>query len=100
MQSMRVSFESPLWQWQSRPDLWTFVSVPEDMSDEILDRAAGRTHGFGSVRVEVTVGTTVWRTSIFPGDNGYSLPIKRAVREAEGLSLGAPVPVSLRLLDL
>ncbi|GIG24725.1 DUF1905 domain-containing protein [Cellulomonas denverensis] len=97
---MRVSFEAPLWQWQSRPDLWTFVSVPADLSDEILDRAAGHTHGFGSVRVEVTVGATTWRTSIFPGDDGYALPVKRAVRDAEGLSLGGPVGVSLRLLDL
>lgn len=100
MPATRVSFEAPLWRWQSRPDLWTFVSVPEHLSDEILDRAAGRTHGFGSVRVEVTVGATVWRTSIFPGDSGYSLPIKRAVREAEELSFGGPVEVSSLELEL
>jgi hypothetical protein len=97
---MRVTFEAPLWQWSSRPDLWTFVSVPAAISDEILDRAAAYTHGFGSVRVEVTVGGTTWRTSIFPGEDGYSLPIKRAVREAEGLTLHGPVQVALRVVEL
>lgn len=97
---MRVDFEATLWRWESRRELWTFVSVPERLSDEILDRSGGYSHGFGSLPVEVTVGATSWRTSIFPGDSGYSLPIKRAVREAEGLSLGGPVPVSLLLLDL
>lgn len=96
---MRLTFTAPLWQWDARPDLWTFVTVPEDESDQILDRAEGRTRGFGSVRVEVTVGGTTWRTSIFPGEDGYWLPIKRAVRDAEGLSVGGAVRVALRLVD-
>lgn len=99
---MTYEFEAPLWEWESRSDVWTFVSVPEDASDEILERAAGYTRGFGSVRVEVAVGRTVWRTSIFPDTarRTYSLPIKRAVREAEGLVVGGPVEVELRLVDL
>jgi len=97
---MRLTFTAPLWQWDARPDLWTFVTVPAEQSDQILDRAEGRTRGFGSVRVEVTVGGTTWRTSIFPSEDAYSLPIKRAVRDAEGLSLGSPVRVSLRLVDV
>lgn len=99
---MQVDFEAPLWEWSARSASWTFVSVPESESDEILDRAAGFTRGFGSVRVEVTVGTTVWRTSVFPDSQhgSYVLPVKRAVREAEGLRVGAPVLVSLRLVAL
>ena len=58
------------------------------------------THGFGSVRVEATIGGSTWRTSIFPSDDAYILPIKKAVREAEGLELDAPVVGKVRLVDL
>ena len=56
--------------------------------------------GFGGVRVDATIGATTWRTSIFPqtGDM-YVLPLKRAVREAEGIDPGAIVRVGLFVLD-
>ncbi|MGB7880788.1 MAG: DUF1905 domain-containing protein, partial [Ilumatobacteraceae bacterium] len=57
--------------------------------------------GFGSVRVEVTVGSTTWRTSIFPDTKSESfvLPVKQAVRLAEGLGDGSPVVVILAIVD-
>jgi hypothetical protein len=97
---VEIEFEAPLWEWQARVDRWTFVSVPEDLSDEVEQRAGAFAHGFGSLRVEVTVGATVWRTSIFPSSESYSLPVKKAVRAAEGLVVGEPVRVRLRLLDV
>ncbi|WP_158372441.1 DUF1905 domain-containing protein [Cellulosimicrobium cellulans] len=100
---MTFDFEAPLWLWEARrAERWTFVSVPEDASDEILERAGAFARGFGSLRVEVTVGGTTWRTSIFPdgGKRAYSLPIKKAVRAAEGLEVGESVRVRLRVLDV
>lgn len=95
---MTVDFEAVLW----RTDQWTFITVPPDESDEILERAAGHTHGFGSVRVEVTVGETTWRTSVFPDQRrgGYILPLKRQVRDAERLCVDQKVRFRLRLVDL
>ncbi|MCW2289903.1 DUF1905 domain-containing protein [Leucobacter luti] len=56
---------------------------------------------------------TRWRTSIFPSaarehagsdeetpEPGYILPLKRAVREAQGIELGREVTVGLTVLDL
>lgn len=100
---MIVDFEAPLWEWEARrTERWTFVSLPEDASDEILERAGGFARGFGSLRVEVTVGGTTWRTSIFPDARrpAYALPVKRAVRVAEDLAVGGPVRVRLRVLDV
>ncbi|HEY0188400.1 MAG TPA: DUF1905 domain-containing protein [Cellulomonas sp.] len=100
---MDVEIEAVLWEWQARrTDRWTFVSVPQDVSDEIEQRAGAFAHGFGSLRVEVTVGGTVWRTSIFPSreQEAYILPVKKAVRATEGLVTGAPVRLRLRLLDV
>jgi hypothetical protein len=91
-------FTAPLWQWQARRDAWFFVSVPDDLSDEIAARSEGLTGGFNSVPVTVTVGSTSWRTSIFPGGDGrYSLPMKKAVRVAEGIRPDSMVDVLIEL---
>lgn len=99
---MTYEFDAPLWLWQARTDSWTFVSLPTDVADDVLDRAAGATRGFGSVRVEVTLGTTVWRTSLFPdsASKTYVLPVKKAVRSAEGVQAGDTAHLHLRLLDV
>ena len=99
---MTFDFEAELWVWDARKhERWTFVSLPDDVSDEILERAGAFARGFGSLRVEVTVGGTTWRTSIFPdsGRKTYVLPVKKAVRTAEGLSAGSTARVRLVVLD-
>ena len=72
------------------------------MADDVLDVAGPVSRGFGSVRVEVTVGRTTWRTSLFPDAKAatYVLPVKKAVRVAEGLTVGDTVRVRIRLLDV
>jgi hypothetical protein len=103
MSATVFEFDARLWRWGRRQDaLWTFASLPEDLSDEVLELGEPYVRGFGSLRVEVTVGATTWRTSIFPdADRGaYVLPIKRAVREAEALLLDGPAHVRLRLVDV
>ncbi|GAA2585838.1 DUF1905 domain-containing protein [Winogradskya consettensis] len=100
---MIVDFESELWLWDARRmDTWTFVSLPADAGDEIRERASGLRRGFGSVRVRATVGTSTWKTSIFPDKarGSYVLPIKRAVRTAEHLDPGDTVNATVELIDL
>jgi hypothetical protein len=81
---------------------WHFFTVPPDLSEDITDLSAGFRGGFGSVRVGVTVGGTSWRTSVFPmsAQGTYFLPLKKAVRVAERLSVGDQVRVRLQLVDL
>jgi hypothetical protein len=94
-------FDAELWVWDARrTETWTFVSVPPEFSAEIAEWAAGIPRGFGSVRVEATIGGTTWRTSVFPGGDGrYALPVKKAVRKAEQLDIGGPVSVRIEILD-
>lgn len=94
-----LTFTSTLWRWEAR-DAWRFVTVPADLTDAIR-LGAGPPRGFGSVRVEATVGATTWRTSVFPDTHrgSYLLPVKKAVRRAEDLDDGDQVTVTLRLLD-
>lgn len=96
---MSFTFSAPLWAWEAQ-DSWYFVTVPTEVSDEIGVRFGTRAAGFGSIRVEVTVGQTTWRTSVFPDKKrgAYVLPVKKAVRKAEGLDDGTTAKVNLRVV--
>lgn len=89
---------APVWEWASGG--WFFVTLPEDTSDEIAEASEGATGGFGSVRVEVTCGKTTWRTSLFPSKEAgaYVLPMKRSVRQAEGLAEGSAAYLRVHVL--
>lgn len=90
-------FTAPLWRWEATTTAWFFVSLPEDVTDEIDARHGHAAAGFGSLPVEVTVGRTTWRTSIFPDTKRgcFVLPVKKAVRTKEGLDEGTPATVTL-----
>lgn len=90
-------FSAELWLHPS--GTWVFVTVPEDESDEI-HQVAPHPGGFGSVRVQVQIGDTEWRTSVFPDSKSgcFVLPIKKPVRTAEDLDLGDTVALQLTVL--
>lgn len=92
-------FESTVWKVDD-PGTWFFTTLPFDLSDEIEERHRDRAAGFGSLKVRVRVGATTWTTSLFPSKQAeaYVLPVKKAVREAEGLGEGSPVRVTVEVL--
>lgn len=95
-------FDGPVWRWEAFKDgPWHFVTVPPEISDDIDELVGARKGGFGSVRVEVRCGTTTWRTSVFPStaEQGFVLPVKRAVREAEGLSAGTTATFAVTVVQ-
>lgn len=97
---MIVEFDGEVFRWDARTDAsWFFTALPVELSEAVreIPRPA---RGFGAVRVQARVGGSRWRTSIFPTVGGaYVLPLKRAVRDAEGLTDGGPVSVRLEVLD-
>jgi hypothetical protein len=104
--SAPLTFTAPLWRWSARegtsePGSWCFVTVPADLSEEIRDLATGAPRGFGSVRVAVEAGSSRWETSVFPdaGSGCFVLPVKKAVRDAEGIEEGDDLTVSLRVRE-
>lgn len=100
---MIFDFEAAVWVWDARKaDTWTFVSLPDAAADEIADVADRGARGFGSMRVDVAIGQTTWRTSVFPDKTRgtYVLPVKKAVRVAEHLAIGDTVRVRVALVDV
>lgn len=94
-------FTGELWEHSSMPGSWYFVTLPEDCADDIAAITEGaERRGFGSVRVEATIGPSTWRTSVFPdkASGSYVLPVKKAVRAAAALEAGDAVAVHLAVL--
>ena len=78
---------------------WVFVLLPMDVADEILE-SAPRRRGFGSVRVVARLGSSEWRTSLFPSkaEGSYVLPIKKAIRQRERVDVGDTAHITIRLV--
>ena len=94
------SFDAEVWEHDG-DGAWHFVSLPDAVADEIDELHGHRAGGFGSVRVEVTIGRSTWRTSVFPDKKRatYVLPVKKPVRKAEELEAGSVARVSLKVVD-
>jgi hypothetical protein len=93
---MEWTFDADVFAWGADGPSWHFLRLPVEIADEVRD-VAGEPAGFGSVRVHVRIGETVWATSVFPekGSGSYVLPVKKPVREKEGIEDGDRVTVRL-----
>jgi hypothetical protein len=84
---VRLSFGGTIWEWRG-PAPFFFVTVPPEESSEIQSVSALATYGWGVIPVEVEIGQTTFRTSLFPKDGAYLVPLKSAVRTSERLTAG------------
>jgi hypothetical protein len=93
------TFRAEVWEWHGQAS-WHFVSLPEALTDEIDDRFGHLAAGFGSIKVEVRVGSTTWRTSVFPDTKRGTLilPMKKEVRRKQHLEAGSVAEVELRVV--
>jgi hypothetical protein len=101
------TISAALWIWTSdkAPASWHFITIEGDVAEAIHATAimrrmeSGRRRGWGSIKVSAKIGDTQWDTSIFPAfeGKGWLLPIKVAVRKAEGLVVGGTATVQLTL---
>lgn len=83
----------------ARPAPYLFAPVPDEHVGEIRYAAQLVSYGWGVIPVEARIGTIEFRTSLFPKDGGYLLPIKVAVQRAAGLGVGDTVNVAMRIKD-
>jgi len=90
----RWEFPGELWYWRG-PAPYHFIRVPEDVAAELHAMSPMVSYGWGVIPVKVRIGERDFTTSLFPKDGGYLVPIKDAVRNAEGLVLGEAVLVEM-----
>lgn len=93
------AFDATIWVWPSQKAAWRFVTVPAEISQKIKTQFESKSRGWGSLPVEVTLGKTIWGTSIFPDKKrgAYLLPLKAQVRKKEGLKDGMSISLRLKL---
>ncbi len=92
---LRLTFVAELRPWSSNPAM-TLVTLPVDDAEDIRELVPER-RGFGSVPVGVEIGDTHWNTSVFPDKeaDSFVLPIKKAVRVAQGIDIGDEAEITL-----
>ncbi|HEX4702781.1 MAG TPA: DUF1905 domain-containing protein [Pseudonocardiaceae bacterium] len=91
---MRLTFSGELWYWRG-PSPFYFVTVPDEQCRDIEDLSRLVSYGWGMIPVTATIGDSTWRTSLYPKDGRYIVPIKALVRKREHLDDGSTTTVAL-----
>ena len=93
---MNIEFDGKIWYWRG-PAPWYFVTVPAEQSHDLKAILGLVTYGWGMIPVDVRIGKTGWKTSMFPKDGSYIVPVKASIRKAENLEEGDTVTVQLEV---
>ena len=93
---VELTFSGDVFVWRG-PAPYHFVSVPADLADVIKAIAPMVTYGWGVIPVRIRIGGTDMKTSLFPRDGGYLVPLKDAIRRAEGIAEGDEVEIRLAI---
>jgi len=93
---MIIKFEGKIFHWRG-PAPFLFVAVPEKQSADIKSVSKLVTYGWGVIPVLAKVGKTQWKTSLFPKDGRYLVPIKMVVQRVENLKEGDEIKLQLEL---
>ncbi|MEO3873469.1 DUF1905 domain-containing protein [Nonomuraea sp. B12E4] len=91
---MNLEFSGEMWFWRG-PAPWHFITVPDEECHDLRTTVPAVSYGWGMIPVTARIRETRWRTSLYPKDGRYLVPVKTAVRKAEGLDVGDVVTVSL-----
>ncbi|MGC4772811.1 DUF1905 domain-containing protein [Micromonospora sp. DT44] len=91
---MEYEFEGTVWEWRG-PSPYHFVTISPECVEMVRQVASAVTYGWGMIPVEVRLGRSRWRTSLFPKDGGYVLPLRDSVRTREGIALDDVVRIHL-----
>jgi len=98
-----VEHRASLWRWTVGNGVsWFFLTIDRQGADTLSATALmrrlerGSAKGFGGLRVSARIGNSRWQTSVFPAKDGsWWLPIKAAIRRAEGIGEGDLITFSV-----
>lgn len=101
----QVAFTAEIARWQGEKAVYHVVTIGGEaaeaitMHERLRRMEFGARRGFGSVKVMAQVGTTRWKTSVFPSKSGeWWLLVGRKVLKAEDLVAGDNAAIELELL--
>lgn len=99
MENEIFEIKAKVWIWQGDSP-WHFITIEKGKAHDIKKSYHWPRRGFGAIPVNVTVGKTTWKTSVFPEKEGaYLLPIKKAVRISENIQIGQTINLTIEVLN-
>lgn len=90
-----IEFSGQVVEWRG-PAPYVFVPLPPDAAD-LVDEVKADVVYWGVVPVRAWIGGTGFTTAMFPREDTWFLPLKAAVRRAQGVALGDVVDVRMRV---
>ena len=90
-----IEFSGQVVEWRG-PAPYVFVPLPPDAA-ELVDEVKADVVYWGVVPVRAWIGGTGFTTAMFPREDTWFLPLKVAVRRAEGVELGDVVDVRMQV---
>lgn len=82
-------------EWRG-PSPYVFLPMSVDDSADLKTEAAGLEY-WGQVAVLVELGGATFTTALFPRGERYLIPLRAAVRRAEGLEVGMELTATVRI---
>ncbi|MBC2932823.1 DUF1905 domain-containing protein [Nocardioides sp. zg-1228] len=92
---MEIDFAGEVVEWRG-PAPFVFAALPPDAAG-LVDEVKADVVYWGVVPVRARIGDTGFATAMFPREGTWFLPLKVAVRRAEGIELGEVVEVRLQV---
>ena len=91
---MAIEFSGKIFYWRG-PAPYLFVAVPEEPSRDLKAVSSMVTYGWGVIPVRARIGNTEWKTSLFPKNGRYLVPIRMSVQKSENLKVDDDVVIQL-----
>lgn len=80
---VEFTFDAEVIHWRG-PAPYYFAAIPTEIGAKISARARSVSYGWGVIPVEAQINGVSFRTSLFPKDGSYLLPLKAKVRAQLG----------------
>lgn len=94
--SMTIKFTGKIFYWRG-PAPFLFVAVPEEPSRDLKAISAMVTYGWGVIPAHVRIGKTEWKTSLFPKEGRYLVPIRMSIQKLENLKVDDSVTIQIEV---
>lgn len=93
---MIIEFEGEIIYWRG-PAPFLFIAIPEGPSRNLKAISTVVSYGWGVIPVQAQIGKTEWKTSLFPKEGRYLVPIRMSVQKSENLEVGNSVVVRVEV---
>lgn len=93
---VRFRFETRVVYWRG-PSPFFYAPIPPSHVEELRQVSKIVTYGWGMIPVEARIGDVVFRTSLYPKDETYLLPLKADVRRKTNVTAGDLIAVDMAI---